>query len=70
VGFWSAHGLICLLGSWGHSARARQTHAKKIIKVKIAAGIKAKHRINPFLAPNFRKSTSSDLLCQAFSDDG
>jgi hypothetical protein len=64
----SAHGLVCLLGSLGHSARARQTLAKKIIKAKIAAGIKTKHKFNPFIAPNLQKNTGSPLPCQAFSE--
>jgi len=48
--FWSAHGLICRFEFSGHSARAGQTLAKKMIKAKISAGKKAEHRVLSFQA--------------------
>jgi hypothetical protein len=44
----SAHGLVCLFGFSGQSARAGQTLAKKAIKIKKSAGDKANHRFCPF----------------------
>jgi hypothetical protein len=66
-GFWSAHGLVCRFEFSGHSARAGQTPAKKIIKAKISAGVKAEHRVHSFQAQNFWKNTRSPFPCQAFS---
>jgi hypothetical protein len=50
-GFRSAHGFVCLFRLSGHSARAGQSLAKKVIKVKVAAGTSVKHRPIPFHVP-------------------
>jgi hypothetical protein len=65
--FWSAHGLVCLFGFSGHSARAGQTLAKKIIKAKKSAGEKAAHRFQSFQRLKSEKNTRSLFPCQAFS---
>jgi hypothetical protein len=67
VGAWSAHGLVCLFGFSGHSARAGQTLAKKI-KAKIFAGIEAEHRVHSFHAQKSQEDTVPPFSCQAFSE--
>jgi hypothetical protein len=55
AGSWSAHGLVCLFGFSGHSARAGQTLAKEAIKVKKSAVDEASHRFRPHLLSNWEK---------------
>jgi hypothetical protein len=66
VGFWSDHGLVCLFGFSGHSARAGQTLAKKAIKVKKSAVEKAEHRIHSSTVEKAQKKYRANACLSSF----